>query len=246
MQDHEKHPHHHWLLAMLGGAITLLIVILGYFGYQLFTGKTITPIKRAQIEDIDYLQKIQEQQDDILEIMKEDEAETQEEEEEISTLTFTGSSISPEFSYPATWHIFSSQTFSQQEGVVNTIFVGPEPIMIIEATDAPPSNIQMSVISKDSYDLSEYATYLDLIVAAYTGEFTSGLTVTSSPHLNGTLSYITGRQVGGLGADHDFELVVYETESTALFVSFRDYIEGEEDNEVWEAMKKSFDVSLLQ
>ena len=82
MQDHEKHPHHHWLLAMLGGAITLLVVILGYFGYELFTGESIRVIERAEVEQTDYLDEIQEQQNDIFESIQEINEEGIEEKEE--------------------------------------------------------------------------------------------------------------------------------------------------------------------
>jgi hypothetical protein len=242
MQDHEKHPHHHWLLAMLGGAITLLVVILGYFGYELFTGESIRVIERAEVEQTDYLDEIQEQQNDIFESIQEINEEGIEEKEEVTINTLDGTGLSPAFSYPQGWHIYSSSIPSGKAGYLNKIHIDKKPIQLLEGDVVFP--VSGNTVSTSIAELGEHISYTDYVQSIYTEPYYTNISIESGPHLDGTLTTISGHQSGLF--DANFEQIIFEHQEMAVDMIFIDIDPEATDNDTWDIIKNSLDFSTIQ
>lgn len=246
----EKHEHHHWLIAILAIAVIVLIGLVAFFAYQLFYGDAVRTVKRIEFDESQLDEALNEQRQIIekdLEQEAREEGEALEIDEDPTAIySYSGTSIAPGFSYPADWHVFVSGTFSEQPGVLNTVFIGPQPIQILAGTDASPAPIHGSVINLTEFDLQSHATYADYLVDSLTNEFVVDLQVSSRQEANGILTTVTGRQEGGLGADHNFEYIVFETSNHAVSISFRDTIAESDDDTAWNQIKSSLDFSTIQ
>lgn len=238
----EKHEHHHWLIIGLLICILALVVLLGFFGYQLFYGNRIETIKRVEVDDSFLDEIIDEGRRAIDEDLGPLEIPVTQIQDE-NLLTFKGSAIAPGFQYPESWHIFSSTIFDSRPGYIETILIDDEPIQIGEGEAF--FAIHVSTIDRATADLegaSSYLAYHDLKHPS--GDFYSESYRSTKQTSGGSLTEIHARESGIL--DADIQYIIFESSSYSVAVKFTDLLPGDEDNNAWETIKSSLDFSSIQ
>ena len=223
-----KHPHHHWIFALLLIAIFLMIAIFGIFAYAtFFSGDEMQTRNQAE------LPVITEEQKEALEDMEPEEpiVEPVEVEPLPATLTYEGNF--PTFSYPVGWSLTHQITeFNEM------LHIAPGPTTFFHASDSPIAPITMRVLPEDAAILAKYETGIN----PETLEPYPSIIDNFEQTTDGNVIKFTGTYNDeALFSGTSFEDIIFSTSEARYSIEFHDGV-WSDVNEGWEIIKASLNL----
>lgn len=240
----EKHEHHPWLVLILVICALGLLALVGFFGYQLFYGDTISTVKRVEVDGSFLDDHVEENQRTVENNLDTLEIPVVEAESSIPLSTLEGTPISVGFSYPVDWHIFTTTVIDSRPGYIHSSFIDDQPIRLIEGESF--HSVTISTIDRASADLGGHSFYLDFFDDIHPPSdpfYIETSRVTDRIHGN----FVTAIQATESGIlEANVEYVIYETADYSVVVKFIDLDSGDADNLAWEEIKNSLDFSTIK
>jgi hypothetical protein len=231
----EKHEHHYGLVILLALCALLLIGVIVFFVRgTLETIKSGASLSEAtsSLPTVDDLNPLTSIFDPVVEI------EDPEPATDLALLEFEGNNLQPSFSYLPGWHIASRED-DQSELVLVETLVSPSPIGVADASIP----VIMTTYKKELLELEDGVRFGDNILDGLNPVSYSNVLSQSEAINIGVLTKISGTVTQLDEIAKPFEQFVYETDLTAIWISYR--YQDELSVEGWELLRSSLDFSLI-